>query len=82
VYHHVEHHADYFAKIKAALTSNGRTVIVDIYHHERSGKFGFSKHHLVPRERVIENMQHAGDTLSKEYPFLSRQYFLEFVIAR
>jgi arsenite methyltransferase len=78
-YHHVEHHVDYFAKIKSALTPNGRVVIVDFYHDERSGKLGFSKHHLVPREQVIKNMEQAGYTLSKEHTFLPRQYFLEFV---
>jgi len=78
-YHHVEHHVDYWAKIKSALKSNGRVVIVDFYHDERSGKLGFSKHHLVPRERVIVNMEKAGLALSKEHAFLSRQYFLEFV---
>jgi arsenite methyltransferase len=78
-YHHVEHHVDYFAKIKSALTSNGRVVIVDFYHDERSGKLGFSKHHLVPREQVIKNMEQAGYVLSKEHIFLPRQYFLEFV---
>jgi len=78
-YHHVEHHVDYWAKIKSALKPNGRVVIVDFYHDERSGKLGFSKHHLVPRERVISNMEKAGLTLSKEHTFLSRQYFLEFV---
>jgi hypothetical protein len=54
-------------------------VIVDFYHDERSGKLGFSKHHLVPRERVIANMENAGFTFSKEHTFLPRQYFLEFV---
>ena len=79
VYHHVEKQVEYFTKTRSALTSNGRVVIVDFYHDERSGKLGFSKHHLVPRERVIKNMKQAGYTLSKEHTFLSRQYFLEFV---
>ncbi len=77
-YHHVEHHADYWGKIKSALKPDGRVVIVDFYHDERSGKLGFSKHHLVPRERVIENMKKVGLTLAKEHTFLPRQYFLEF----
>ena len=78
-YHHVEHHVDYRTKIKSALKPNGRILIVDFYHDERSGKLGFSKHHLVPRERAISNMEKAGFTFSKEHPFLPRQYFLEFV---
>ena len=77
-YHHVEHHGDYWAQIKSALKPNGRVVIVDYYHDERSGKLGFSKHHLVPRERVIENMEKAGLSFLKEHTFLPRQYFLEF----
>ena len=78
-YHHVEHHLDYWAKIKSALKPDGRVVIIDFYHDERSGKLSFSKHHLVPRERVIENMEKVGLTLSKEHTFLPRQYFLEFI---
>lgn len=78
-YRHVGHHVDYWvAKIKFALKPKGRVVIVDFYHDERSGKFGFSKHHLVPREQVIRNMKQAGYTLSQEHTFLPRQYFLEF----
>ena len=79
VYHHLKHHVDYLTRTKPALTPNGRVVIIDFYHDERSGKLGFSKHHLVPREDVIENMQQAGYTLSQEHTFLPRQYFLEFV---
>ena len=78
-YHHVGHHVEYFTTIKSALTPNGRVVIVDFYHDERSGKLGFSKHHLVPREQVIKNMEQAGYSLSKEHTFLPRQYFLEFI---
>ncbi len=78
-YHHVEHGAEYWEKIRAALKPNGRVVIVDYYHDERSGHLSFSKHHLVPKEQVIENMEKAGLVLSKEHTFLPRQYFLEFV---
>ncbi len=78
-YHHVEHHADYWGKVKSALKPKGRVVIIDFYHDERSGKLGFSKHHLVPKERVIANMEKAGLSFSKEHTFLTRQYFLEFV---
>lgn len=77
-YHHLDHHVEYFAKIKHALTTNGRAVIVDFHHDERSGKLGFSKHHLVPKEQVIMHMQQAGYALSNEHTFLPRQYFLEF----
>jgi len=65
-YHHVKNHVDYWAKIKSALKPDGRVVIVDFYHDERSGKLG-------------SNMKKAGLAFSKEHTFLSRQYFLEFV---
>lgn len=81
-YHHVEHHADYWTKIKSALKPGGRVVIIDFYHDERSGNLSFSKHHLVPREWVIQNMEQAGYSLSNEHTFLSRQYFLEFETAK
>lgn len=79
VYHHVKHRVNYFEKIRSALKLNGRIVIIDFYHDERSGKLGFSKHHLVSREQVIKDMEQAGYTLSKEHTFLPKQYFLEFV---
>jgi arsenite methyltransferase len=79
VYHHLEHHIDYLANTRGALTPNGRVVIIDFYHDDRSGHLGFPKHHLVPREHVISNMEQAGYTLSNEQTFLPRQYFLEFV---
>lgn len=79
VYHHLEHPIDYLANTKSALTQNGRVVIIDFYHDERSGKLGFSKRHLVPREQVIKDLEQAGYVLTKEHTFLSRQYFLEFV---
>ncbi len=79
VYHHLNHHVEYMAKIRSAIPPNGRVVIIDYYNDERSGALGFSKKHLVPREQVIKEMEQAGITLAKEHTFLSRQYFLEFV---
>jgi len=81
VYHHLENHTAYAAKLKSALTDSGRVVIIDYYHDERSGKLSFSKHHLVPPETVIQQMDQVGFRLSQEYTFLPRQYFLEFVPA-
>ncbi len=78
VYHHIENHMAYFAKLQPALSDNGRIIIIDFYHDERSGKLGFSKHHLVPRERVIRELQGAGFSFLKEHTFLPKQYFLEF----
>ena len=81
-YHHLDQHTAYFSKTRTALTPSGRVAIVDFYHDERSGKLGFSKHHLVPKERVINEMNQAGFQFLREHTFLPRQYFLEFLPAR
>jgi len=80
-YHHLEDRTDYFRNVKSALKPGGRIALIDFYHDERSGELGFPKRHLVPREKVIEEMTAAGYRLSKEHPFLPKQYFLEFVRA-
>lgn len=77
-YHHLEDRAKYFMGVKSALRAGGRIAIVDFYHDERSGELGFPKHHLVPRDTVIEEMVLAGYRLLREHGFLPRQYFLEF----
>lgn len=80
-YHHLENRPDYFKRVSAALKPGGRVAIIDFYHDERSGEVGFPKEHLVPRDKTIQEMADAGYKLSKEHTFLSRQYFLEFVVA-
>jgi len=79
VYHHLDDPTAYFSKAKEALKLTGRVAIIDFYHDDRSGKLSFPKHHLVPREQVIEEMQKAGLTFLRDHTFLPRQYFLEFV---
>ncbi len=78
-YHHLEDRTRYFKNLKGALKPAGRIAIVDFYHDERSGELGFPKEHLVPRDRVIEELKHAGYRLLHEHGFLARQYFVEFV---
>lgn len=53
-YHHLTNHPDYFTKVREARTSQGRVVIIDFYHDERSDQLNFPKEHLVPREQVIQ----------------------------
>lgn len=77
-YHHLEDRADYFRNVKTSLKPGGRIALIDFYHDERSGDPGFPKRHLVPREKVIEEMTTAGYRLAKEHRFLPKQYFLEF----
>jgi arsenite methyltransferase len=80
-YHHLEKRADYFTRVKTTLKPKGRVAIIDFYHDQRSGNLGFPKDHLVPPNTVIKEMTEAGYTLSKEHTFLTKQYFLEFVVA-
>src|SRR5262245_32752178 len=77
-YHHLDDRPTYFRNIRSALKPIGRIAIVDFYHDERSGDLGFSKRHLVPRDKVLEEMTEAGYKLTKEHTFLPKQYFLEF----
>lgn len=78
VFHHLENRPSYFEGVTAALKPSGRVAIIDFYHDERSGDVGFPRHHLVPRETVINEMTKAGYVLLREHAFLPRQYFLEF----
>ena len=80
-YHHLEKRADYFTRVQASLKPGARVAIIDFYHDERSGDVGFPREHLVPRDTVVKEMAAAGYALAKEHTFLSRQYFLEFVVA-
>ena len=77
-YHHLENRSEYFRNVQSSLKPGGRIAIIDFYHDERSGELGFPKHHLVPRETVIEEMKAAGYHPVREHLFLERQYFLEF----
>lgn len=78
-YHHLEDRSTYFRNVKSSLKPGGRIAIIDFYHDERSGELGFPKRHLVPKEKVVEEMADAGYRLTKEHTFLAKQYFLEFV---
>ena len=78
-YHHLENRSEYFRNVKSSLKQNGRVAIVDFYHDDRSGEVGFPKRHLIPREKVEDEMKAAGYRLAKEHTFLPKQYFLEFV---
>jgi arsenite methyltransferase len=80
VYHHLENRPTYFAHAAPALKPGGRVAVIDFYHDRRSGDVGFPRRHLVARETVIDEMGEAGYTLLREHGFLSRQYFLEFIL--
>ncbi len=81
VYHHLDNRTTYFSNVRSALKPGGRVAVIDFYHDERSGDVGFPRHHLVPRETVVDEMTKAGYSLIREHTFLSRQYFLEFALS-
>ncbi len=60
------------------LNSTDKSSLSNFITMSSQAKLGFFKHHLVPRESVIANLEQAGYTFSKEYTFLPHQYSLEF----
>lgn len=78
--HHLENRSKYFSDLKSSLKPGARIAILDFYPDERSGDLGFPKHHLVARDAVIHEMAAAGYQLAREHNFLTKQYFLEFVV--
>lgn len=77
-YHHLEQRPQYFAQAASAIRPGGRLVIIDFHADERSGDLGFGKDHLIPQDRVEQELKQAGYTVLREHRFLPRQYFLEF----
>ncbi|MEY4528471.1 MAG: SAM-dependent methyltransferase [Nitrospirota bacterium] len=77
--HHLENRSKYFSDLKSSLKPDARIAIIDFYPDERSGDLGFPKHHLVPRDTIVQEMAAAGYQLIREHSFLPKQYFLEFV---
>jgi len=78
--HHLENRSKYFSDLKSSLKPGSRIAIIDFYPDERSGDLGFPKHHLVPRDTIVQEMAAAGYQLAREHSFLPKQYFLEFVV--
>jgi ubiquinone/menaquinone biosynthesis C-methylase UbiE len=80
--HHLDNRSTYFMNLRSVLKTGGQIVIIDYYPDERSGDLGFPKHHLVPRDTILKELEDAGYRLHREHTFLPRQYFLEFVLAQ
>jgi arsenite methyltransferase len=73
-YHHIENRVDYFARLRQALKSGGRLLIVDMekaYHRSA---------HSIEKEVVVDELKQAGYQLHREFDLLlPRQFFLEFI---
>jgi len=74
-YHHIARRADYFGRLRAALTPSGRVAIIDFRPDAASGP---PKHMRLAAERVRSEMERAGYRLAADHAFLPYQYFLVF----
>lgn len=74
-YHHLENRPEYFEKLKSALKPDGRVAIIDF---NGEGWLTSLTGHATPAEEIKRDMEKAGYTLQREYPFLPRQVFLVF----
>ena len=75
VYHHIDHRADYFRKLRASLKPGGRVAIIDFRLDSPSGP---PKSARIAPDRVKAEMTGAGYALGAEHAFLPNQYFLIF----
>ncbi|MBX6392557.1 MAG: class I SAM-dependent methyltransferase [Burkholderiales bacterium] len=72
-YHHIEDREEYFARLAKLLKPGGRLAIIDF---RPDAPIGPPKRVRIEAEKVIEELQEAGYTLSTRHDFLPHQYFL------
>jgi ubiquinone/menaquinone biosynthesis C-methylase UbiE len=76
VWHHVEDHAAYLARMKTRLKPGGQVVMIDF--HKKDLPVGPPALMKISREDVIKEMDAHGFRLATEHTFLPYQYFLVF----
>jgi SAM-dependent methyltransferase len=74
-YHHIGNRTQYFAKLKSSLRPTGRLAIVDFKTDSPSGP---PTQYRISPERVTEELNAAGYSLTEALQFLPRQYYLVF----
>jgi SAM-dependent methyltransferase len=74
-YHHIDERSRYFAKLKGALTPQGRVAIIDF---TMDSEIGPPPRARVSPEQVKRELAKAGYELAGEHDFLPNQYFLVF----
>jgi predicted methyltransferase len=74
-YHHIDERNRYFAKLKGALTPQGRIAIIDF---TMDSEIGPPPRARVAPEQVKRELAKAGYELAGEHDFLPNQYFLVF----
>jgi predicted methyltransferase len=74
-YHHIDHRAGYFARLRASLKPGGRVAIIDF---NAKSPVGPPVAERLPPVQVTSEMETAGYRLMKSNVFLPNQYFLVF----
>lgn len=72
-YHHIDARVDYFRRLRAQLTPEGRVAVVDFRVSSSRGP----RHKLAP-QIVEQEMAQAGYRLAESHDFLPDQYFIVF----
>jgi predicted methyltransferase len=75
-WHHIENHAQYLGRLKAALKPGGQVIIIDF--QKKPTPVGSPPEMRIAREDVIKEFTANGFRLVKEHTFLPYQYFLVF----
>src|ERR1035441_6552959 len=76
VLHHIGERSAYLEKVRRALKSGGRVVVIDF--HKRPLPVGPGPEMKIARETMVEEFKTAGFQRVEEYEFLPYQYFLVF----
>lgn len=76
VLHHIAGRPAYYRKLRRALKPGGRLVVIDF--HKRRLPVGPPPAMKLSREEVEQELQGAGFRLTRSWPILPHQYFLEF----
>ncbi len=74
-YHHIANRTQYFAKLKSSLRPAGRLAIIDFTAESPNGP---PAQYRISPERVAEELNAAGYSLTDRHQFLPRQYYLVF----
>ena len=75
VYHHIDHRAEYFRRLRASLKPGGRVAIIDF---RLDAPVGPPKQARIAPDRVKAELKNAGYVIDTEHSFLPNQYFLIF----
>jgi predicted methyltransferase len=74
-YHHIGNRTPYFTKLKSSLRPEGSLAIVDF---KADSPRGPPMQHRVPPEKVMEELNGAGFSLTQKFQWLPNQYYLIF----